>query len=648
MIKNRKVNTHSFEYDKENQIRKEMMPVAQAKQRKYKKIRHIEYYDLQNTFDKLYEQSKQDKLFCKLIPIVTSKENIMLAYRNIKRNSGSNTCGVDKMTIKDIEKIDKEKFIDIVRKKFECYKPKAVKRVEIPKSNGKTRPLGIPAMWDRIVQQCLLQVLEPICEAKFHERSNGFRPNRGAEHAIAQSYVMIQRNNLHFVVDVDIKGFFDNVNHSKLIKQMWTMGIRDKKLICIVKEMLKAPIKMPSGEIINPTKGTPQGGLLSPLLSNIVLNKLDWWVASQWEKMPAHTVADYPNNKGAMNRGNAYRAFRRGKLKEMHIVRYADDFKIFCRKRSDADKTFSAVKTWLLERLKLEISEEKSKVVNLKNCYSEFLGFKLKAVKKGKSHVVKSHVCDKAIEKSKVRLKNLVIKMSHSADNSEEAMFVNLYNATVSGMHNYYKIATHINLDCAEIARVMIVVHKNRLRKRITKQGDLYGFRYIKKQYGKSAQIRFLGEKPLIPIGYVQHRNPMWKKKSINKYTHKGREEIHKNLRINTKILHSLMRAIDGSRSVEYMDNRLSLYAAQHGKCGVSGKVLALNEIHCHHIKPKHLGGTDKYKNLVIIHHIVHKSVHATTDMTIQNCLEKLKLTTTQLKKLNNLRKEADLFEIVI
>ncbi|MFI3214597.1 MAG: group II intron reverse transcriptase/maturase [Eubacteriales bacterium] len=622
--------------------------MTQTKQRKHKKIRHIEYYDLQGTFDKLYADSKQNKVFSKLIPIVTSKENILLAYRNIKRNSGSNTYGVDKMTIKDIEKIDEEKFIEIIRKKFECYRPKAVRRVEIPKPNGKTRPLGIPAMWDRIVQQCLLQVLEPICEAKFHERSNGFRPNRGAEHAIAQSYVMIQKNNLHFVVDVDIKGFFDNVNHAKLIKQMWQMGIRDKKLICIVKEMLKAPIKLPSGKVIYPTMGTPQGGLLSPLLSNIVLNELDWWVASQWEKMPAHTVPDYPNNKGVMNRGNAYRAFRRGKLKEMHIVRYADDFKIFCRNKNDANKTFFAVKTWLAERLKLEISEEKSKVVNLKNCYSEFLGFKLKAVEKGNSYVVKSHMCDKAINKSRDRLKTLVIRMSHAKDNSEEAMFVNLYNASVSGLHNYYKIATHINLDCAEISRVMIAVHKNRLRKRITKQGDLYGFRYIKSQYGKSAQIRFVGDKPLIPVGYVQHKNPMWKKRSINKYTPDGREEIHKKLQINTRILHALMRANDGNRSVEYMDNRLSLYSAQHGKCSVSGKMLELKEIHCHHKKPKHLGGTDKYRNLAIVHHIVHKLIHATTKETIQNCLTQLQLTNIQLQKLNNLRKEADLFEIVI
>jgi len=167
----------------------------------------------------------------------------------------------DISNINDIEKLNSQDFIEIIQRKFEWYKPKPVKRVEIPKTNGKTRPLGIPTIVDRLVQQCILQVLEPICEAKFHERSNGFRPNRSTEHAIAQCYKMIQKQYLYFVVDIDIKSFFDNVNHAKLIKQMWSLGIRDKTLLSIIKEMLKAPIIMPNGEIEYPTKGTPQGGL---------------------------------------------------------------------------------------------------------------------------------------------------------------------------------------------------------------------------------------------------------------------------------------------------------------------------------------------------------------------------------------------------
>ena len=376
---------------------------------KRKKLRHSEYYDLQGCFDELYAKSKQGDAFTNLVEIISSEENIRLAYRNIKRNSGSHTSGVDKLSIKDIERLSAEKLVEIIQRKFKFYKPKPVKRVEIPKPNGKTRPLGIPTIIDRLVQQCILQVLEPICEAKFHERSNGFRPNRSAEHALAQCYKMIQQQNLHFVVDVDIKGFFDNVNHSKLIRQMWTLGIRDKQLICIIKEMLKAPIIMPDGSTQNPTKGTPQGGILSPLLANIVLNELDWWVSSQWEDMPTRNKYKiiYASN-GTVNKGIVYRALRKSRLKEMYIVRYADDFKIFCRKRSDADKVFVAVKQWLKDRLSLEISEEKSKVINLKRRYSEFLGFKLKAVRKGGKFVVRSHMSDKAVKRETEKLNDVV------------------------------------------------------------------------------------------------------------------------------------------------------------------------------------------------------------------------------------------------
>ena len=253
---------------------------------KQKKLRYNEYYDLQPILDKLYQDSQNGKIFTNLLEIVGSEENIRLAYRNIKKNTGRKTAGTDKKTIKDIEKMSVEKYVSVIQQKLIYYKPKPVRRIEIPKPNGKTRPLGIPTIIDRLVQQCILQVLEPICEAKFFERSNGFRPNRSAEQALAQCYKMIQLQNLHYVVDVDIKGFFDNVNHTKLVKQMWNLGIRDKKLLCIIKEMLKAPIIMPNGEKIFPTKGTPQGGILSPLLSNIVLNELDWWITSQWENMP--------------------------------------------------------------------------------------------------------------------------------------------------------------------------------------------------------------------------------------------------------------------------------------------------------------------------------------------------------------------------
>lgn len=622
------------------------MPVAREKQEKNSKLRHTEYYDLQPTFDKLYADSCNKKIFNNLYSIIVCDENIKLAYRNIKRNSGSVTSGTDGITVNDIEKIPLDKFVAIVKKKFQWYKPKTVKRVEIPKPNGKTRPLGIPAMWDRVVQQCILQVLEPICEAKFHERSNGFRPNRSAEHAISQAGHMIQRSHLHYVVDIDIKGFFDNVNHSKLIKQMWRLGIQDKKLICIIKEMLKAPILLPNGEIISPEKGTPQGGILSPLLSNIVLNELDWWIASQWETFPTKHNYDQINSNGSIDRGNAYRALRSTNLKEIYIVRYADDFKIFCKNHNDANKIFIATKNWLWERLGLQISEEKSKVVNLKKGYSEFLGFKLKAIKRGTKYVVSSRVNDKALQRITVDLKEQIKKIATPINVNDEAKEVSLYNSMVMGIHNYYCIATRCSLDFKNVSRSINFVLKNRLRDRLKKQGTLTGFRVIRDKYGQSKQMRYIHDIPIIPIGYAQYKIPFYKKRSINIYTAEGRNEIHKKLGVNMHILLALMRMNAINNSIEYMDNRLSLYSAQNGKCAITGRVLGLGEIHCHHKIPLKCGGTDRYGNLIIVHENVHRLIHATNKDIVRKYLKLLSLTDSQIKKINLLREKAKLSKL--
>ena len=395
----------------------------QERKSKQRKIRNSEYYDMEGTFDRLYAESKKDKTFNHLMEIIESEENIKLAYRTIKKNTGSDTSGVDKRTIADLAKLSEEEYVRLIRKQFSNYHPRPVRRVEIPKPNGKTRPLGIPTIVDRIVQQCILQVMEPICEAKFSENSNGFRPNRSAETAIAQCMRLIQVQHLYHVVDLDIKGFFDNISHTKLMRQIWALGIRDKKLLCIIKEMLKAPVVLPNGEKTYPTRGTPQGGILSPLLANIVLNELDWWIASQWEQMPTKTKFKTRSNaQGTEIKSHAYRALRRSRLKEMHAVRYADDFKIFCATHEDAVRAYKATELWLKDRLGLEISPDKSKVVNLKRQYSDFLGFKLKVRKKGKKYVVRSHMSDKAYKKAHDKVSEEVKELAHSSDDNVQFM----------------------------------------------------------------------------------------------------------------------------------------------------------------------------------------------------------------------------------
>ena len=615
----------------------------QEKKPKQRKLRNAEYYDMESTFDKLYADSKKGKTFSKLMKIIESEENIKLAYRTIKKNSGSKTAGVDKRTIKNLAKLSEDEYVRLIRKQFSNYHPRPVRRVEIPKPNGKTRPLGIPTIVDRMVQQSVLQVLEPICEARFSENSNGFRPNRSAETAIAQCMRLIQVQHLYHVVDLDIKGFFDNINHTKLIRQMWTLGIRDKKLLCIIKEMLKAPVVLPNGRITYPTKGTPQGGVLSPLLANIVLNELDWWIASQWEQMPTKTKFKTRNNaQGTEIKSHVYRALRGSKLKEMHAVRYADDFKIFCASHDEAVRAYKATEQWLKDRLGLDISPDKSKVVNLKRQYSEFLGFKLKVRKKGKKYVVRSHISDKAYKSAHKKLSQKVHDLEHVSDADAQFIQLQKYNSVVAGLHEYYSIATDVVDDFGRLAFSINKQLRNRLRKDISKKGYLRNG-FIKEKYGNSKQIRFLRGRPIVPVGYAQPKNAQHKRKSINKYTAEGRKLIHKNLDIDINIMLWLMRNPVMDKSVEYADNRISLYAAQHGKCAITGIHMDAHDIHCHHKLPLNLGGTDAYENLVLVTKEVHRIIHAKDVETIEKYLKPLYLEKTKLAKLNKLRVMAEM-----
>ena len=466
-------------------------------------LRHNEYYGMQDVFDKLYAQSKNGEVFEDLMPKILSRENILLAYRNIKANTGSKTEGTDGLTIGDIGRLPPDEVVTKVRFIVEGskhgYRPKSVRRKEIPKPYDptQTRPLGIPCIWDRLIQQCVKQVMEPICEAGFSNNSYGFRPNRSVENAIARSYQLLQIANLHYVIEFDIKGFFDNVDHSKLMRQIWAMGIHDKHLIYVLRKMLAAPIKLENGVQIVPDKGTPQGGIISPLLANIVLNELDHWIESQWQYSPLCTRCSRPNN--------GYRTAKKTGLKEMFIVRYADDFRIFCRTKKAAERTKIAVTQWLAERLKLEVSQEKTRIVNVKRHYSNFLGFKMKVHPKGEKQVVMSYIADKNLLHKRRKLVEQAKHIAKPRKSYGEAGEIQLYNSMVTGMQNYYQIATHVNLDCSKLNRAVMVVLTNRLSTRRGNRLSRSGRKltdFERKRYGKSKMLRYVAgtNEPKAPL----------------------------------------------------------------------------------------------------------------------------------------------------
>lgn len=592
------------------------------------KLRYNEYYDMQHIYDELYAQSKNGNNFYKLLEIIGSEQNICLAYRNLKTNSGSKTAGTDGLTIDDIKHLCDEDIIMKVRSSLDNYQPKSVRRVFIPKSGSdKMRPLGIPCIWDRLVQQCILQVLEPICEPKFHNHSYGFRANRSAHHALGRVTSLINISKYHYCVDVDIKGFFDNVNHGKLLKQIWTLGIRDKRLICIISKMLKAEI---DGEGV-PEKGTPQGGLLSPLLSLIVLNELDWWVSSQWETFqPKH------RNKN----GWFQYAKKHTRLKSGFIVRYADDFKIMCSTYEEAQRFYHSTVDFLNKRLKLEISPEKSKVVNLKKNSSDFLGFKIKVIPKGKTkhgYVVKTDMNQKALKKAKTNLKLKVKDIVRHTTTFQIAR----YNLAVMGMQNYYCVATNIYNNLTEVSYALLPTTRVRFKKiakLIPFETTSQDFQMKTTGIRPQTKIIMIADTPLLPINGVKHKNPLNFSQDICNFTEHGRSRIHEEIALVTKgEIRILLEYKDTTKSVEFNDNRISVFIAQQGNCYITNRRHSPTDMVCIY---KNITETDrdKYQNLVFVEIPISKAILTESVQQAKMWLMNYGLSSQQKRKLNKIR----------
>jgi group II intron reverse transcriptase/maturase len=605
-------------------------------------------------------------------------DNILLAFRTIKSNKGSHTAGVDNKDIRHLATLSPNDFVQKIRNKLKDYKPSEVRRVEIPKPNGKMRPLGIPTIEDRIIQQAFKQVLEPIAEAKFYEHSYGFRPRRSAKDAMKRAYFCINKFNNHYVVDIDIKGFFDNINHSKLIKQIWAMGIRDKKVISVIRKMLRAKIRFTDKVTVTPTEGTPQGGILSPLLSNIVLNELDWWIASQWELHPFY------QNQEAKRSSNT-EVLRRQKingkksLKEMHIVRYADDFKIFTSTYEEARKVMIAVTKWLKERLSLDISKNKSGIVKLRKSYSQFLGIEFKAQakkeKKEKRRLSEYHKYSKVSEKtdkvittnynrsSKVlyTLKGFPVKWVHKSrltlkaqnsilDSLKESFrkkrppkrkiefLVKELNSKILGWHNYYNMATRVNKNLNGIVNLSLRRKLyNRLRANSVDEPASNITNRVRERYGKSKVHYTIGKLSVLPIHFVQYDNQvLYRKKPVQIFDPKQKDKFSK-LAFDFKLIKESQQYNDSnSFTTEYYDNRLSKYSGQKGKCGITGIPMKGNDIHCHHIKPKYMGGNDKFKNLICVHRDIHILLHTVDKNKLINGLKWLRIDKTKEAKFWN------------
>lgn len=328
-----------------------------------------------------------------LIERIISRENMNRAFQKVKRNKGA--AGVDEKDIEATRLHLKEHGQEIIRLiRDGQYKPRAVRRVEIPKPNGGKRNLGIPTVTDRVIQQAIIQVLTPIFEKQFSPHSYGFRPNKSAHQAIEQARLYIE-DGYQYVIDMDLEKFFDKVQHDKLMSIV-AKTITDKPTLKLIRRYLQAGV-LENGVVSVNKEGTPQGGPLSPLLSNIILNELD---------------------KELEKRGHKF-------------VRYADDCNIYVKSQKAGERVKSGITDFIEKKLKLKVNEEKSAVG--KPIARIFLGMSFYR-SKGK---VRVYVPKKSKQRFEVKLKKLTnrnwgVSMEYR---------IQKINQLIQGWGNYFKIA---------------------------------------------------------------------------------------------------------------------------------------------------------------------------------------------------------------
>lgn len=341
---------------------------------------------------------RKEETDMELLEEILTKENLNKAYKKVYQNKG--TAGVDSVTVDEIAeyiKENKDRITDKIRKRK--YKPQPVKRVQIPKENGKKRNLGIPTIMDRIIQQAIVQVISPIFEEQFSDNSYGFRPKRSAEQAVIKALEYLN-DGYEWIVDIDLEKFFDTVNQDRLITIIGRT-IKDGDVVSLIRKYLSAGV-MENGVVKLTKVGMPQGGNLSPLLSNIMLNELD---------------------KELEARG-------------LNFVRYADDCIILVRSEKAANRVLSSITKYIEKKLGLKVNVEKSKVT--RPTQTKYLGFSFWATKGGKWKP-KPHI--KSYQKLKRKLKQLT-KRSWSISLDER---IEKINYLIRGWVNYFRIANMKN-----------------------------------------------------------------------------------------------------------------------------------------------------------------------------------------------------------
>lgn len=581
--------------------------------------------ELKQTLDFLYEKSKEGIAFTGLVEAMVNEVTIVTAIHNIKSNKGSKTAGVDQMKMDKYLQMPKEDLIALIRDNFSNYKPKPARRVYIPKKNGKQRPLGIPTVLDRIIQECVRIIIEPICEARFYPHSYGFRPYRAQKHAIRDIVNVINASTFSqdqpvWAVEGDIKGCFDNIDHRILLKKIWRIGIHDKRVINMIHQMLKAGY-IESGTLNDTNLGTMQGGILSPLLSNVYLNDFDWFVGRMY--MEPHRQCKY--------KCNDTRRLKWSGVTPKYNFRFADDWVILTSTEQEAYRLKRMLTKYFRNKMKLELSQEKTFVTDLRTEGIHFLGFVVKAEKKRRTpdprtwtdNLVGKPLPDMERLKDKIqKIANEVREIGEITERSVQAAQIQRVNSMIVGLaqylqpsicsHAFHAIDRRINNTALAVWKRRFPKHYNKYQIPLEKLCNLphrhEGYK------SKTFAVPIEGEWFGITYAFITHSKYESKPfdQRMTPYSEEGRR-IYSYYRNRSKPLPCDRPSVNTARDIqlsvytktvfnfEYFMNREYAYNRDNGKCKCCKTPLFLDDKkYCYHIKGElPLDKVNKVQNLI-------------------------------------------------
>ena len=598
--------------------------------------------DLKRCQDLLYEKSGQGITFTGLLEAMYSEIAVVTAVHNIKSNKGSKTAGVDKIKMDRYLQMPRDELILLIQSCFKNYKPKPARREYIDKGGGKKRPLGIPTILDRIIQECMRIILEPVCEAKFYPHSYGFRPYRAQKHSIRDIVNVINagcksQDQAVWAVEGDIKGCFDNINHRILLGKLWRIGIHDKRVLKIISQMLKAGYI--EYDLFHITEmGTPQGGILSPLLSNVYLNDFDWYVGRKYME---------PHRK-CKHKCNDTRRLKWSGVTPKYNFRYADDWVILTSTQEEAFRLKHELTKYFKAKLKLELSQEKTYVTDLRGNGIHFLGFIVKAEKKRKTpnpatwsdYLVGKPFPDMQRLTAKIhRLQDEIRRIGLFTQPNTQAAQIQYVNSVIMGLAQYLQpsicSAAYRAID-RRVNNTALFVWKKMFPDRYNQmQVPLKMLCNLPQRHegydSKTFAILIDGHLFGITCAFITHSKYESKpfNQKITPYTAEGRRlyvnyrEKHKPLpldrpSINTPEDIALSVYAKGKAqkmNFEYFMNREYAYNRDKGKCKCCGKSLFGDvQKHCHHVNNAFpIESINKVPNLAWLCVSCHRMVHGSS-----------------------------------